>query len=42
MVDFQYLKEGYKKGGDRLFIMVCCDRMRGNGFKLKDRRFTLD
>ena len=32
---FQYLKGGYKKEGDRLFSRVCCDRKRGNGFKLK-------
>jgi len=31
---FQYLKESYKKEGDRLFIRVCGDRTRGNGFKL--------
>jgi len=23
---FQYLKRGCKKGGDRLFIRVCCDK----------------
>jgi len=27
---FQYLKEGNKKGGDRLFSRVCCDKTRGN------------
>ncbi|GAB0204968.1 hypothetical protein GRJ2_002962400 [Grus japonensis] len=33
---FQYLKGSYKKDGDRLFSRVCCDRTRGNGFKLID------
>ncbi|KAK4827111.1 hypothetical protein QYF61_014374 [Mycteria americana] len=39
---FQYLKGAYKKGGDKLFSMACCDRTRGNGFKLKEGRFRLD
>ena len=34
-VAFQYLKGNYKKEGDRLFSRVCCDRTKGNGFKLK-------
>ena len=39
---FQYLKGSYRKEGDKLFSRVCCDRKRGNGFKLKERRFRLD
>jgi len=39
---FQYLKWGYKKEGDRLFSRVCCDRTRGNDFKLKEGRNRLD
>ncbi|KAK4823590.1 hypothetical protein QYF61_003790 [Mycteria americana] len=33
---FQYLKEVYKKDGDKLFNRACCDRTRGNGFKRKE------
>jgi len=39
---FQHLKGGYKKERDRLFSSVCCDRTRGNGFKLKEGWFRLD
>ena len=41
-VAFQYLKGVYEKEGDRLFSWICCDRTRGNGFKLKEGRFILD
>jgi len=39
---FQYPKGACKKGGDKLFSTACCDRTRGNGFKLKEGRFRLD
>jgi len=39
---FQYLKGAYKKDRDKLFSRVCCDRTRGNGFKLKEGRFRMD
>ena len=39
---FQYLKGAYKKDGDRGFSRFCCDRTRGNGFKLKEGIFELD
>jgi len=42
IADFQYLKWAYKKDGDRLFSGACCDRTRGNNFKLKEGRFRLD
>jgi len=32
---FQYLKGAYKKDEDKLFPRACCNRTRGNGFKLK-------
>ncbi|KFM01462.1 hypothetical protein AS27_10024, partial [Aptenodytes forsteri] len=39
---YQYFKGAYKKDGGRLFSRACCDRTRGNGFKLKGGRFRLD
>jgi len=40
--DFQYLKGACKKDEERLFRRACCNRTRGNGFKLKEDRFRLD
>jgi len=42
IADFQYLKGACKKAGDGLFTRACSDRTRGNGFRLKKGRFTLD
>ena len=39
---FWYLKQSYKKEGDRLFSRVCSDRTRRNGFKLQEGRFRLN
>ena len=39
---FQYLKGACRKDGDNLFSRDSGDRMRGNGFKLKQGRFRLD
>ncbi|KFQ81067.1 hypothetical protein N337_04441, partial [Phoenicopterus ruber ruber] len=38
---FQYLKGAYSKDGEKCFSGACCDRTRGNGFKLKEGRFRL-
>ena len=42
LVALQYLKEAYKKDGERLFTRVCSGRTRDNGFKLKEGRFRMD
>jgi len=39
---FQYLNRAYKKDGDKLYSRVCCDKTRGNGFKLKEGSLRLD
>jgi len=41
MAAFQLLKGAYKKAEDDLFSRACCDRTRGNGFELKEGRFTV-
>jgi len=33
LVAFQYLKEAYKEGGDRLLSRAHCDRTKGNAVK---------
>uniref|UniRef100_A0A669Q0E3 Reverse transcriptase domain-containing protein n=1 Tax=Phasianus colchicus TaxID=9054 RepID=A0A669Q0E3_PHACC len=39
---FQYLKGAYRQEGNQLFERVDDCRTRGNGFKLRERRFRLD
>ena len=39
---FQYLKGVYKQEGERLFMRVDSNSMRGNGLKLGQGRFRLD
>lgn len=39
---FQYLKRTYKKDEEQFFIWTDSDRMRGRGFKLKEKRFRVD
>jgi len=41
VVIFQYLKEAYNQEGDRLFTLSDCERIRENGFKLKEGWFRL-
>ena len=41
-VAFQYLRGEYKQKGEWLFTRVDSDRTRGNGLKLRGRRFRLD
>lgn len=38
---FRYPKGGCKKEGGRLFVRVCGDRTRENGFKMKEERIKL-
>ena len=42
IVAFQYLNGVYKREGNQLFTRVGSDRTRGNGFRLKEERFSLD
>uniref|UniRef100_A0A8B9FJP9 Reverse transcriptase domain-containing protein n=1 Tax=Amazona collaria TaxID=241587 RepID=A0A8B9FJP9_9PSIT len=39
---FQYLKGAYRDAGEGLFMRDCSERIRGNGFKLKQGKFRLD
>ena len=39
---FQYLKVAYKQEGEQLFKWIDSDRIKGNGFKLRQGRFWLD
>ncbi|KAJ7427857.1 hypothetical protein WISP_03381 [Willisornis vidua] len=39
---FQYIKGAYRKAEEGLLTMPCSDRIRRNGFKLKESRFKLD
>jgi len=38
----QDLKQAYRKDREELFVKESSDRMRDNGFKLKEGRFILD
>ena len=39
---FQYLKGAYKQEGSQIFTSVDNGKTRGNSFKLREGRFTLD
>jgi len=36
------VKRAYKIAEEGLFTRACCGRTSGNGFKLKEGRYTLD
>lgn len=36
------MKEAYKKDGEKHFTRLCSDGTRGNGFKLKEGKLSLD
>ena len=42
IVAFQYLKGAYEKARKGVFTRDCNDRMRGNGWKLREGRFRLN
>lgn len=38
----QYIKQAFKKDGERLFVRACNGRREDNGFKMKEGRYRLD